>query len=339
MSDKTCTIAIAVLDNKDITRQCLDSLILNTEGPYRVLVIDNGSQDETRIFLENFCAVRENFTLKRFNENTGYLAAANYALSTLKTPYICLLNNDTMVTAGWLSECVSILEARSDIGIISPTTNEISKRFEKLYWSGGIKHYRGRAIEVNSCVGSCFIVKREVVDKIGIFDPIYTDGYFEEVDYCLRAGKAGIRAMMALGAYIHHLGKRSFKKLPEETRYALWHKNRAILESRWGKNRHILFFIKGNYDNGALSRTREYLLDKCRDRAIIDLYFRGNRRWIRGTHFNIRYRDSLFYNFLYLFFILKFKKKSYDAVITDVKIPSFLFNSMKAKISEFIPAG
>ena len=253
--DKVCTIAIAVWNKPDITRQCLESLVRRTDYPHEVLIIDNGSGNETNVFLQDFCRGRENFRIKRFDGNAGYLKAANFALETADTAYICLLNNDTILTPGWLTESISILESRNDIGIVSPTTNEVTDKFKKIFLSGKIKEYKGKSIEVNSCLGSCFILKKEVVNKIGCFDTIYRTGYFEEVDYCFKAAAAGFRSHLALGAYIEHLSNVSFGAAPEE-RDDLWHRNRIIFESRWGKSERILVFLKNAYGEDVLTKAR-----------------------------------------------------------------------------------
>lgn len=311
---KTCTIAIVVWNNRDVTKRCLESLSANTAYPNNVLIIDNGSGPETADFLENFCGGRAGFRLHRFEKNLGYLSAANYALSNFDTPYICLLNNDTILTKGWLDECIAVAESRKEIGIVSPTTNEISKVFTRRYKTGRIKNYLGRSIEVNSGLGSCFIVKKEVVEKISVFDPVYGDGYFEEVDYCFKARGAGFYSMMALGAYITHLSSASFDKIPSEERNALWHKNRAILESRWGRSSRILFFIDKKCDEAGRQKIKEYLLKQCRARAIVDLYSRFDTRWIEGVHFNIRCKRYFFAGRLMKDILVRFKKKSYDIV-------------------------
>ncbi len=323
--DKICTIAITVWNSPAITARCLDSLVLNTAYPHKILIIDNGSSEETAGFLRRFCGGKNNCLLKRFDENAGYLAAANFALTTADTPYICLLNNDTVLTGGWLDEPISILESRDDIGIVSPTTNEVIKKFRKL---------PGKFIEVNSCLGSCFILKKEVIDKIGRFDPVYGRGYFEEVDYCFRAQAAGFKSALALGAYIEHIGNVSFGAFPEE-RDKLWHKNRDIFEARWGKSERILVFLNKRYGEETLSKARRFLLKKCRARAIVDLYSKRVPEWAEGLHFNIRPKHFPLINFLALYLMVALKKKAYNTVVTDVYTPSFIRALLKRKLSGF----
>lgn len=318
-----CTIAIAVWNKPDITRQCLESVAAHTEYPHELLLIDNGSGRPTKKLLEDFCRGKTNCRIKRFDENAGYLKAANFALETLDTSYICLLNNDTIVTDGWLSECIRILGSCGDIGIVSPTTNEISDHFRTAFLSGCTRALKGKSVEVNSGLGSCFILKKEVVKKIGLFDPVYMSGYFEEVDYSFKAASFGFKSVMALGAYIEHLSNASFSVMPEE-RKRLWHENRSIFESRWGRSERILVFVKGDYGKDVLLKRREYLLDKCRHRAIVELYCKRDDEWARGVHFNIRHKKSPLYAGLILCFMIRMKKKAYDTVITDIRVPPFL---------------
>jgi len=327
---KICTIAIAVWNQRDVTRRCLESLILKTDYPFKASIIDNGSGEDTKKFLGDFCKDKPNFSIKRFDENIGYLNAANFAFSVLDTPYICLLNNDTILTDGWLSECISVLESGDRIGIVSPTTNEIGRKFTEIFNANRLGEYKGRFVEVDSCLGSCFIVKKEVAERIGGFDPIYTKGYFEEVDYCFMARREGFISVMALGAYITHLSGVSFRENPQALN-ELWHKNRDILEARWGRPRRMMFFIKGDYAGGALSNVCGYIMKECRARTIVDFYSRHRHEWIEKAHFNIRVKRCLFYNFFVLYLILRFKKKSYDAVITDVKMPLFLRRSLEVE--------
>ncbi|GEM_PF-2076819 len=332
--NKPCTIAIAVWNKPEITAQCLESLVRHTKYPYNVLIIDNGSEEETQVFLRDFCSGKDNFRIKRFDENVGYLRAANYTLETVRTPYICLLNNDTILTDGWLAESISVLESSEDIGIVSPTSNEITGKFKKDFLSGRTKDRKRKFIEVNGCLGSCFILKQEVAARIGYFDPIYAAGYFEEVDYCFKAGAAGFRSVLALGAYIEHLSNASFSAAPKE-RDALWHKNRDIFESRWGKSERVLIFLKNIYGKEILAKRRTYLLKKCRARAIIELYSKDGGGWAKDLHFNIRQKHSPAYNFLALYLMIILKKKAYDTVITDVHMPSFILNLLKKRLNGF----
>lgn len=326
---RLCTIIVTVRNNPGATRICLESLFAQTEEPYKVLIIDDGSDKQTHDFLLKFCTGKNNFQIKRFDENIGYIKAANYALETIDTPYICLLDNNTILTNGWLAECSYILDSYSDIGIISPATNEISGRFAKHYLSGSISNFRGKFIETNGCSGPCMIIKKEAVGKVGYFDPIYQDGYFAETDFCLRARQYSFRSVIALGAYITRAGRSFFDKLPSRER------DKSVFESKWGKPERVMVFLKKFYSPERLERAKTWIVMKCAHRAMIDLYSKDGNWWAEGLHLSIRRKKCVAYNFTVLYLLLLFKKKAYDTVITDMRMPDFMGKLLENKLKGF----
>ncbi len=85
------------------------------------------------------------------------------------------------------------------------------------------------------------LIKREVIEKIGLLDESYEVGYFEEADYCRRAQKAGYRFARAKAAYVYHIERYTFDKRAD--REELFAKNRKLFESRWGESLRIAIII------------------------------------------------------------------------------------------------
>ncbi len=81
-----------------------------------------------------------------------------------------------------------------------------------LLVSGSLEN-SGRYEEALRVIGFCMLVKREVIEKIGGFDPYYEAGNFEDDDFCIRAQRAGFKIRIAHDVFIHHFGS---KNLPEE---------------------------------------------------------------------------------------------------------------------------
>ena len=133
-----------------------------------------------------------------------------------------LLNNDVVVTTGWLVRMLQCTAAVIDsVGLVGPRSNFVSgpQQMEVAYdnlaeldgfaWDFG-KTQNGVMVEVSRLVGFCLLIKREVIDAIGLLDEQFGIGCFEDDDYCLRAIAAGFRAVIAGDAFIHHHGGRTF---------------------------------------------------------------------------------------------------------------------------------
>ena len=98
-----CDIIIPVFDQLELTGRCLESIKARTGSPYRLILIDNASAGGTRDFLEGFRASNSNVTLIRNEENLGWVKAINQGMRLSTAPYVCIMNNDTVVRSdGWL---------------------------------------------------------------------------------------------------------------------------------------------------------------------------------------------------------------------------------------------
>lgn len=96
-----CDIIIPVWNHKDITKDCIDSIIRNTVYPYSLILIDNASDADTKTYLES---LKNNGSIDvkliRNEENLGFVKAVNQGLKASGAPYVCIMNNDTIATPG-----------------------------------------------------------------------------------------------------------------------------------------------------------------------------------------------------------------------------------------------
>jgi len=248
-----CDIVLPIWNKKELTRDCIESIIKNTSYPYRVILIDNASRSETKEYLEGLKQDnRLDVLLIRNEENVGYTAAVNQGIDTSDADFICIQNNDTIVTRGWLGEMVKIAGLKEEIGIVNPESNTLG-RCPPDESVGGIEKYaeqflkcKGQYTELGAAVGFSFLMKRSVIDKIGGWDEVFSPGYFDDTDYALRAAKAGYKSVCAKAAYVYHVEHASFrdKKLEE-----IFKRNEQIFYERHGKPKRILYVIdKQNKD-------------------------------------------------------------------------------------------
>ncbi len=243
-----CDIIIPVWNNLALTMGCVGSVLKNTEPGYRLIIVDNASDEETRRYLENLKAPGSpQVILIRNDKNLGFVKAANQGILASRAPCVLLLNNDTVVTRGWLRAMVDVLNSSEGIGIVNPSSNNLGQRPVK---GEGIDAYAERikgsgelSVELGSAVGFCMLIKRAVIEKAGLFDEIYGMGNFEDTDYSRRAVKEGFRCVRACRAYVWHKEGASFVRT--EKFYADFARNKDIYENRWGKVRRILYRLSG----------------------------------------------------------------------------------------------
>lgn len=204
------------------TIECLESVYKNNYSKYQVIVVDNGSVDESVKKLREWAKERDREPRIIMTEkNLGFAGGNNIGIKlALKNggDYILLLNNDTVVEKGFLEELIKTAEEKN-AEIIGGKIyyygdgNKIWYEGGKLCWllGGGIHHGKGRCEkdkisgihEVTFITGCMMLIKRSTIEKIGLLDESYFL-YCEDTDYCARALKNNIRMAVNLSSVIYH---------------------------------------------------------------------------------------------------------------------------------------
>ncbi len=203
------------------TRACVDSLRLLTDEPVELVFVDNGSTDGTPDYLRGLAAADPRVAVVLNPDNRGFPAGANQGIRAAAGRQVLLLNNDTVVTTGWLGRLLRALHAAPDVGLAGPCSNRVSGgqqvavSYEDLSGLDGFaweraKRHAGEADETDRLVGFCLLIRREVIDRVGLLDEGFGLGNFEDDDYCRRALGAGFRAVIARDAFVHHVGGVTF---------------------------------------------------------------------------------------------------------------------------------
>ncbi|MDP2922103.1 MAG: glycosyltransferase family 2 protein [Candidatus Omnitrophota bacterium] len=329
-----CDIIIPVWNLKDYTQQAVESIIKNTDYPYRLIIIDNGSEKETKEYLESLKSDKRlpGYILIRNEKNQGYTIATNQGMEISDTSYVCLHNNDTIVCKGWLSEMVAVAESSKEIGIVNPNSNNLGTR--KPWWISLdkyaeklMKEYKSQYIEMATAIGFCYLIKREVMNKIGMLKVGYGFGNFEDTEYCIRAFNNGYRSVFAKAAYVWHAENASFDLVEEYEE--MFKKNQKMFYELFGKPQRILYVLtKKNeeYFNNSLKKDTYALAQKCNWVWIISKFAIGNIP--ANVHTNI-IRFRYFTPFFRVRCICRIlvKKKKFNKIITD---DNMLFNNLKA---------
>ncbi len=223
-------IIICVHNALEDVKKCLDSVIRHTYPPYQLLLVDDGSDTETRDFLHHFAAIN-NARLIRNEFAHGYTLAANQGIRASQAPYVVLLNSDTIVCSNWLDRMIICAESDPDLGMVGPLSNTASWQSipaieQNGDWSNNplpkvmtieemsqlVALYSGQLYpRIPFLNGFCLLIKRVLIDEIGYFDEEnFARGYGEENDFCLRAKQAGWLLAVADDVYIYHAQSRSY---------------------------------------------------------------------------------------------------------------------------------
>ncbi len=223
-------IIVCVHNALDDVKRCLESVRQHTAPPCTLIVVDDGSDAPTRDFLAAY-APQHGAQLLRNEAAQGYTLAANQGLRRSTAPYVVLLNSDTIVSQGWLDRLLVCAESDPAIGIVGPLSNtaswqsipEIARQGD---WSDNPLP-PGMAIadmaqwvaqtssqsypRLNFLNGFCLLIKRSLIDRIGLFDEqVFGKGFGEENDYSLRTGQAGFSLAVADDVYVYHAQSKSY---------------------------------------------------------------------------------------------------------------------------------
>lgn len=232
---------------KEGTIPCLESILKYTpEDQFELVLVDNASKDGTPEHLRSFAEGRKNVKLILNEMNKGYAGGNNDGLRVAAGDCIVLLNNDTLVSPGWLDSLLSPLEKDRSIGMICPITNSAGNEQTVLLPSLNEQNYvevagrytkrnAGHLFDTEKLGFYCVAMRREVLEKVGLLDERFGLGMFEDDDYCMRVRNQGYRLVINEGCFIYHKGSLSFKKLESKEYQQIFERNRDYYQRKHGQ--------------------------------------------------------------------------------------------------------
>ena len=265
MTNKVFIIVLNYNGGK-FTKNCLLSLKDINYSNCFILVVDNGSSDNSLNIIENvvekeFYQGSKNIPVKIIEnkKNLGFAGGNNrgieYALKN-GADYILLLNNDTICQdKDFLNKMIEAGEKNGRIGIVGP---RIYFNDGKIWFAGGKINFlktkawhigygesknsfleSGLAKEVDYITGCCLLIKKEVVNKIGLMPEDYFL-YYEDVQWCINARKSGYKCVYVPYAWIYHNASSTAKEFSPP--YIYYHTRNSLILG-WRNNNWILRII------------------------------------------------------------------------------------------------
>lgn len=208
-------------NNPTDTIECISSLKKINNIEFKTLCIDNNSNDDS---IELIRKSQPDIEIIKTQKNLGYAGGNNFGIKHAiekGAEYFWILNNDTVVDSNALKPMIDILLNNKKIGIVGSIIMR-NKAKEKIWFAGGLynrfKGYTSHYLEnqnissVNKPLtpskydfvsGCSWVITKKTVDKIGLLDESLFL-YYEEIDYCIRAKKAGIDFVMCPGSIVYH---------------------------------------------------------------------------------------------------------------------------------------
>jgi GT2 family glycosyltransferase len=240
------SIVIVTYNNLGLTQMCLESVFRETDYPnYEVIAVDNASHDGTAEWLAEEAMREPRLRVIGNADNRGFSGANNQGLRATRGEFLCLLNNDTVVTRGWLSTLIGHLRKMPRTGMIGPVSNMVGNAAkipvgytaieEMPRWAADYcRRHDGETFPMMMLGFFCVVLRRTVCEKVGAMDEQFGVGYFEDTDYCCRVTRAGYELRCARDAFVHHWQGASFRLLGAGGHAHIYRHNQRLFEAKWG---------------------------------------------------------------------------------------------------------
>ena len=211
------TVIIPNINGKGWLKDSIESIYAQTEQDFSLIVVDNGSTDESLELARSYSA-RPNFTLIENGRNTGFSHAVNQGIALAQSEYVALFNNDAFAEPEWLAELLAAAEQDKKIFAVQSL---MIRHFEReladdagdyVTWMGfacktgdGRRASRyNRPRRIFSACGGAALYRKSILDEIGGFDENFF-AYFEDVDLSWRANNAGYKNVFCPSARCYHI--------------------------------------------------------------------------------------------------------------------------------------
>jgi GT2 family glycosyltransferase len=270
-SSPTFGVVVLNWNNADDTISCVEALLAASPPPDRIVVVDNGSADDSLSKIRDWVTFFESQSdstsapihLIAAGRNLGFASGTNRGLDWLMretdVSHLVLLNNDATVSKSFFADASVVVSEVGADAVIGPTIFEDPDR-EKVWYAGAVE-VPYRALVQHTIVypqtmeprptdfvsGCAMIVSRGVIEKIGGLADVFFPAYFEDGDFCHRARRAGFPVTYAPKPAAYHKVGSTVRAAKLETLLA------------YSKSRLRVIYVRRNYSGAKKLAALTYL--------------------------------------------------------------------------------
>jgi GT2 family glycosyltransferase len=211
------SVIVVCWNSADVLGACLDHLQRQDYANYEIIVVDDGSKDDTSAVAERRASPDGDLKIVRSTRNRGCPAARNLGIEQAQGEIVAFIDADGFAAPGWLRQLVAVFDADEAIGGVASTVFFADNPMV-LNGAGGIVNRQGWAADLSMNesyeraeiasealypMGCGMAVRRSALERVGLFDERMLN-YYDDVDYGIRLWRAGYRVLVAADAWIDH---------------------------------------------------------------------------------------------------------------------------------------
>jgi GT2 family glycosyltransferase len=210
-----CAIVMVVYNAFRFSKECFNHIVQNTNSPYKIYVINNGSTESQ---VHDYFSSVSDIEYIKLDVNGGVGKGRNVgiqeALKDKLNKYICLIDSDTKPSKGWLSPMTEFLSNNKDCSMVGPITNACTGHQNLVKNSWVSKYDKQTIINMSKTNGSfsecsyldrfCQVFRRDLISKVGILEENFGLIGWEDLDFCKRIVQAGLKMHISGASYVFH---------------------------------------------------------------------------------------------------------------------------------------
>ncbi len=235
------SIVLLTFSDLELTQQCLRTIRKQASEPYELIVINNGSTDETVAYLQG----QDDIQLVLNSENQGIARSYNQGTGLASGRYILFMSYYSLLTENCLSNMLRCLQFHDTAAMVGPVSNDVSghQRIPISYRDisemdnfarANREKNLGETKQVFRLLSHCLLVKKEVLEELGGFDERFSPETYEDDDLCLRAINKGYSLHIARDAFVHYINPLALPTADPASYFKLLAENRQEAIDKWG---------------------------------------------------------------------------------------------------------